>query len=144
MEHLSQTNIVKLSWVKVHSNNTDNFIADNLAKQASKLTIQGPTPLIPIPFSEYKTWLHDHTNKTVDTTWKANTDCRQSKEAFPKPNKHLTNKLTRLDRPKLKTVVELITGHCHLNKHLFNIGYTDSALCRACLRADKTSAHILD
>ncbi|CAH2100382.1 unnamed protein product [Euphydryas editha] len=37
----------------------------------------------------------------------------------------------------------IITGHGPFNKHLFNLGVTDSPLCRACMEAEETAAHIV-
>ncbi|CAH2269486.1 jg27296 [Pararge aegeria aegeria] len=62
---------------------------------------------------------------------------------MPNLNQHLTNKLLRLDRSKLRKVVGLITGHSSLNRHLSIIGVTDSPLCRACMEKNETPTHVM-
>lgn len=42
----------------------------------------------------------------------------------------------------MKRVVEAITNHCGLNKHLFDIGYKDDPKC-LCGHGDETGFHIV-
>jgi hypothetical protein len=60
-----------------------------------------------------------------------------------KPNPGLTRYLLRLPRSKLRILVELITGHCPLNKHLHNMGLIDEPICIACGMEDESSFHLL-
>ncbi|CAH2260568.1 jg18266 [Pararge aegeria aegeria] len=41
-----------------------NVAADELARLATSLKVVGQEPIIPIPFSEYKTWLHKQTQSS--------------------------------------------------------------------------------
>ncbi|XP_069356405.1 uncharacterized protein [Maniola hyperantus] len=143
LETLAMSNDITLRWVKGHDGDQGNEAADALARKATTLKVIGPEPIVPIPFSEYKTWLHELTQKEHSQLWANTTDCRQAKEAFPNIDKRQTNKLLRLDRGKLRKVVGLITGHSPLNKHLFVIGVTDSPLCRACMEVDETPTHVV-
>lgn len=34
-----------------------------------------------------------------------------------------------------------LTGHCHLKKHLFEVGLTDSSGCDRCEQATETTMH---
>jgi hypothetical protein len=37
----------------------------------------------------------------------------------------------------------LLTGHCHLNEHLYKLGLTDNPTCERCLEEDESVTHIL-
>ncbi len=50
--------------------------------------------------------------------------------------------LLNLSRTDIKRVVEAITNHCHLNKHLSNIGYVDKPMC-LCNRSEETGFHVI-
>ncbi|CAH2244890.1 jg21342 [Pararge aegeria aegeria] len=143
LETLAASNDITLRWVKGHDGNPGNEAADSLARQATTLKVVGPEPIVPIPFSEYKTWLHEQTQREHSQLWANAKDCKQTKIAFPNLNQHLTNKLLRLDRSKLRKVVGLITGHSSLNRHLSIIGVTDSPLCRAWLEENETPTHVM-
>jgi hypothetical protein len=60
-----------------------------------------------------------------------------------KPNPGLTRYLLRLPRSKLSVLVELITAHCPLNKHLHNMGLIDEPICNACGMEDDSAFHHL-
>ncbi|KAK9512815.1 hypothetical protein O3M35_001148 [Rhynocoris fuscipes] len=40
-------------------------------------------------------------------------------------------------------VVGLLTGHCRLNKHKYNMLLADDDLCRFCLDEEETAVHFL-
>jgi hypothetical protein len=44
---------------------------------------------------------------------------------------------------KLWWVVGLLTGHCHLNGHLFKLGLSNSPICDRCQEENETATHIL-
>ena len=48
-----------------------------------------------------------------------------------------------MDRCNLRRVTGLYTGHCQLNKHLHNMGLTESSTCRLCGMEDETAFHII-
>jgi hypothetical protein len=50
--------------------------------------------------------------------------------------------LLKLNRHQLRWVVGLLTGHCHLKGHLFDLGLTDDPTCERCLE-DGSATHIL-
>jgi hypothetical protein len=46
-------------------------------------------------------------------------------------------------RPTIRWVVALLTGHCHLKGHLLKLGLTDNLTCERCLQEDESATHIL-
>lgn len=85
---------------------------------------------------------YSYGERTTETMGKK-TDCKQTKEMFPIPNKKVSNNLLKLTRIDLRLMVGLITGHCNLNYHLHKTGATDSPLCRGCMQENETVAHVL-
>lgn len=136
-------NKVTLQWIKGHSGSLGNDAADELARRGSSAKAFGPEPIVPIPFKQLRSWLKDHTQTQAEKWWTSTPGCRQSKEAMPSLDRKLTKRLLRLDRDGLRLVSGTITGHCPLNKHFHTLGITDSPLCRACMEAEETVAHVL-
>jgi hypothetical protein len=46
-------------------------------------------------------------------------------------------------RAQLRWVVGLLTGYCHLNRHLLKLGLGNSPTCDRCQKENETSTHIL-
>ena len=136
-------NTVTLQWIKGHSGSPGNDAADELARRGSNTKVYGPEPIVPIPFTQLRRWLRDFTHTQAESWWTSTSGCRQSKEAMPTLDNKLTKRLLPLDRGNLSLVVGTITGHCSLNKHFHTMGITDSPLCRACMEAEETVAHVL-
>ncbi|CAH2269148.1 jg23029 [Pararge aegeria aegeria] len=135
------TNMVEVIFLPKPGKNA----ANELARRATSLKAAGPEPIIPIPFSEYKTWLHKQTQSTHES-WIKTKDGKHTKEAPPDLNPRLTSKLLQLNRIKLRTVVGMIKGHCPLNKHLFILVITASPVsprCIACMETDANPINVI-
>lgn len=143
LEEVSRSNKITLQWIKGHSGSRGNDEADGLARRGSEMDPAGPEPIIPIPFNQVRSWIRNKTANLHQQYWASIRDCRQSREAFPVLNPRYSRKLTSLKRDKLRQIVEIVTGHCQLNKHLFTLGITDSPLCRGCMSKEETPAHVL-
>lgn len=107
------------------------------------MAVLGPYPLLPLPFSQFRTWIRQRSTELHNSKWSRSTDCRQSKMAMPSLHPRLTKRLLSLSRDNLRIIIGTITGHCPLNKHLFTIGATDSPLCRGCFVAEESAAHVI-
>jgi hypothetical protein len=59
------------------------------------------------------------------------------------PSARRTTDLLKLNRDQLRWVVGLLTGHCHLKRHLFKLGLSDNPICERCLEEDESATHIL-
>jgi hypothetical protein len=49
--------------------------------------------------------------------------------------------MLKLNRNQLRWVVGLLTGHCHLNGHLFKLGLSNSPNCDRCQKENETATH---
>jgi hypothetical protein len=67
----------------------------------------------------------------------------QAKGLISGPSARRTKDLLKLNRDQLRWVVALLTGHCHLNRHLFKMGLTDNPTCERSLEEDESAIHIL-
>ena len=53
----------------------------------------------------------------------------------------LTIRLLNLKRPQLNRVVQVLTGHCNLQRHKKTTGRAESSLCRKCSLHDEALNH---
>jgi len=54
------------------------------------------------------------------------------------------DKLDSNSRNQLRIMTGLLTGHCHLNRHLNKVGLVNSPECGRCKQASETAAHDLE
>ncbi|XP_063531089.1 uncharacterized protein LOC134742085 [Cydia strobilella] len=143
LSEVCTTNIVTLQWIKGHSNSRGNDAADILARGGSELKVAGPEPILPLPYAWLRNMLRHNTKVKHQQYWTNLGTCRQAKEALPTINPGLSRRLRLLKRPQLRLLTGAITGHASLNKHLLTMRVTDSPLCRACMEAEETAAHVI-
>lgn len=136
-------NKITIQWIKGHSESRGNDAADELARRGSDMQPVGPEPIFPIPASWFVGKIREHTINEHQTLWQNLDTCRQAKLAVPRVNARLAKALLQLSRTKLRLLTGAITGHGLFNKHLFTIGVTDSPLCRGCMGAEETAAHVV-
>ncbi|CAH2242719.1 jg11448 [Pararge aegeria aegeria] len=58
-------------------------------------------------------------------------------------NKRAASEALALNRKNLCILVRALTGHCGLNRHMFNLKLQDTDLCRLCKEAAETPLHLI-
>jgi hypothetical protein len=51
--------------------------------------------------------------------------------------------MLKLNRDKIRWVVGLFTGHCHLKEYILKLGLTDDPICERCIEEGESATHIL-
>ena len=73
--------------------------------------------------------------------WNKRKDCLRMKEPVGWTSSRLTIRLLNLKRPQLNRVVQVLTGHCNLQRHKKTTGRAESSLCPKCSLEDETPNH---
>lgn len=143
LNDLAIHNRVILTWVPGHSGVLGNEEADRLAREGSGRYPTGPEPILGVPYSMGVSAMKEFLNKEFENSWQEAPGMRQAKAHIRGPSLKLTKDLIGFNRRDLRMVTGLLTGHCHLNRHLQIIGIKDDSECRWCLEDEETSSHIL-
>ena len=73
--------------------------------------------------------------------WNKRKDSLRMKESVGWKSSRLTIHLLNLKRSQLNRVVQVLTGHCNLQRHKKTAGRAESFLCPKCSLEDKTPNH---
>ena len=73
--------------------------------------------------------------------WKKRKDCLNMKESVGWTSSRLTLRLLNLKRPQLKRVVQVLTGHCNLQRRKKATGRAESSLCPKYCQEDEARNH---
>ena len=146
LNELSRSNTVQLRWVKAHVNHDGNENADRLAKLGARRTddLAGDVPLI--SSSSIRADVCEAISAQWQKYWDEDCPCRQTKMFYPKIKKIKKGNITLLNRKTLSIVVQLFTGHNHLNRHETIIQHKwpdmQYADCRYCKLDEESSFHV--
>ena len=138
LNQLGKQNHVSIAWIPGHAGVHGNEVADYLAETESKSKIHGPEPFITVPYascvSKVKNW-STYRCKSMQNKQK---NCKRMKESVRWTSSRLTIRLLNLNRPQLNRVVQVLTGHCNLQRHKNTTGCTESSMCPKCSLEDET------
>lgn len=140
---LAKHNNVELCWVPGHRDITGNEIADELAKRGAEGRPTGPEPMLPIGRCLIRGRMKEACRAEHKNIWLNVKDSKLTKKFIAEPNQGTAKYLMSLNRDKLKPIVEVITGHCRLNKHLKVLGIKSDETCPLCLESEETAEHFL-
>ena len=151
------TNPVNLEWVRGHDDNTGNEMADFLAKTGRDSAPQGggdanaaaappqppytPPNLVKTKIKEFflkaweEEWTKSNRHKYKHSRWMLKVPNRVPLIPPGRPP-------LRWGREDLKILIEVITGHCLLNKHLSHWKDLPSKNCRLCDEKEETYHHL--
>jgi hypothetical protein len=106
----------------------------------------GPEPFCGITKKTARKAIYLWAQRKARMAWKHTPGQRHAKKMIDKSSNKLTSDLLILSRNQMKLVVGLLTGHCHLTKHLHRLGiyeYKEEPVCRKRGMWEETAHHIL-
>ena len=141
---LARKNKVELLWVPGHTGIIGNEKADELARAGAAQKLRGPEPALGISKQVTKTTTDRWAQQEHLSRWNSTPGQIHARATLGNPSKKLTAGMLLLTRSQIRQVTGLLTGHCHLRKHLHRIGiYNGSIECRLCGEEEETASHII-
>src|SRR5207249_12030559 len=126
-----------------HVGTLGNEAADAAAKDGGQLQVMGPEPFVPVSQALLEGTFRESNEKKWNNEWLERTDCRQTKNWFPKVDRRKSiGLLKNTPRDLYGKVLQFITGHNFLNRHSSLIDPTKGNQCRYCEQAQETSWHL--
>ena len=138
---LCQNNQVTLMWVPGHSNIDGNEEADTLAKTGAYKTCEISEPAVPVSYRRCRLTVRNWMDEEHDKIWKQTSTCAHTKRIIGTTDKIPTKSLLKLDRNRLRQVLQVLTGHGNLAKHRHKMGKVQSPICPKCQEAVDTPQH---
>ena len=142
LNQLGTQNHVSIAWILGHAGVHGNEVADYVAKSGSKSKIHGPEPFITVPYASCVSTVKDWSTDRWKSMWNKRKDCLRMKESVGWMSLRLTIRLLNLKRPHLNRVVQVLTGHCNLQRHKKTTDRAESSLCPKCSLEDETPNHV--
>ena len=137
LNQLGKQNHVSIAWIPGHAGVHGNEVVDYLAKSGSKSKIHGPEPFITVPYANCVSMVKRWSTVRWKSMWNKLKDCLRVKESIGWMSSRLTIRLLNLTRPQLNRVVQVLTGHCNLQRHKKTTGRAESSLCPKCSLKDE-------
>lgn len=143
IQELATRNEVILTWIPSNLVIYGHTQADRLAKTAADLNIAAPKPLTTINRSVSKVFKVKWLEQCTESAWR-NTTVGEHTKCFlsvinPKISRHILN----LNKPNIRVVIGLLTGHCKVNSHLARLRLRDDPDCDLCGAERETAMHLL-
>ena len=125
---LGKQNHVSNAWIPGHEGVHGNEVADYLAKSGSKSKMHGPEPFITVPYASCVSTVKDWSTARWKSMRNKRKDCLRMKKSVGWTSSRLTIRLVNLKRPQFNRVVQVLTGHCNLQRHKKTTGRAESFL----------------
>lgn len=144
LNKLSIHNTVTICWCPAHSKIKGNEHADHLAKEGTRKNfVQVSVKSSSIDFDkEIEKWEHSKSMLNWRHSKNKMTICKRYIKPF---NKIKAEKLIKMSKTKLRTVIGLLSGHASTNGFLKKFGKTLNDRCRFCKHENisETTLHLL-
>lgn len=100
-----------------------NEIPDQLPRHGSSHPLIGTEPPFGTSVKVARAVIRDWTSRKHEEHWQSILGQRQAKDYLERPSAKRAGKLFNLSRNQLRKMTGLLTGHYHLNGHLFRLGW---------------------
>ena len=141
LNQLGKQNHVSIAWIPGHAGVHGNEVADYLAKSGSISKMNGPEPFVTVPYASCVRTVKDWSSYRWKSVWNKRKDCLRMKESVGWTSSRLTIPLLNLKRPQLNSVVQVLTGHCNLQRHKKTTSRAEFFLSPKCSLEDETPNH---
>ena len=141
LNQLRKQNYVSIACIPTHAGVHGNEVTDYLAKSRSKSLVHGPEPYILVPYASCVSTIKDWFTDRWKSMWNKRKHCLRMKESVGWTSSRLTIRLLNLKRPQLNRVVQVLTGHCKLQRHKKPTVCAESSLYPKCSLEDETPNH---
>ena len=141
LNQLGKQNHISVAWIPGHAGVHGNEVADYVAKSGSKPKIHSPEPFITVLYASCVSTVKDWSTDRWKSTWNKRKDCLRMKESVGWTSSRLTIRLLNLRKPQINRVVQVLSGHCNLQRYKKAIGRAESSLCPKCSLKDETPNH---
>ena len=141
LNNLAREKHVIIKWIKAHVGFPGNEEADRLAKEGASnghREMDCPLP----PKSDTTQRINNIYQREWCERWKNQNEARQTKVWFPLPDNIIMKKLFNYSRNELGLLIQWITGHNRLRRHLTITKESDDNQCRMCNEEEETAWHL--
>ena len=123
LNQLGKQNHVSKAWIPGHAGVYGKEVTDYKAKSGSKLKMHGPEPFIVVPYASCVSTVKGWSTGRWKSMWNKWKDCLRMKESAGWTSLRLTIRFLNLKRPQLNRVVQVLTGHCNLQRRKKTTSY---------------------
>jgi hypothetical protein len=118
---LADPNKIQLILVPGHMGTGGNELAGQLAREGSSHPLTELEPALSISAKVARGLITDWTSRKLEEHWQSICGQRQAKGFLKNPSVERAGELLSLSRNRLRIMIGLLTGHCHLRGHLFKL-----------------------
>ena len=76
--------------------------------------------------------------------WRTATTCRQAREMMPQLDSTIADFVLASSRAHASRLMQWLTGHARIGRHIFIMTVSDSIRCRFCKEEDESTIHLLE
>ena len=135
---------VKIKWIKAHVGHDGNELADELAKEGAEGVGNGPTIMVGSSNKVVSSLVNAKMIEKWNDRWENGKDARQTRIFFPTVNLSKSNKIRKMSKTNLCSMVRALTGNDFRRRHQSLVTGLDQGNSRLCNTEEESSDHIIN